>query len=186
MNIVIRTAGAVQRRSPLGGIRLLLSPPVYLYPPLRVSFILALILTVWMGVVRRDLPASPFSTYSQILPGQPYSSASARDFSCDTYRKTGRREYCTYSPTNGSFSLISVIFTDEVVSRINFAVRENTLNAGDLILVWGRPNIQLYRQSIILEWPDIGISAMAWAKNGRFQYFTPVEHVSFTTLPSPR
>lgn len=137
-----------------------------------------------MRFTAQQLPDNPFLAYADIFPGQPWSSALAREFSC--FHRTipspaDVSEECIYHPQRGTFSQMTVTIWDGVVTRLEFTVRDNSLAVGDLAVWWGRPEVSvLYREWITLHWPHSGVHATAWSRHGEFSYFLPLHHVIFT------
>jgi len=155
--------------------------PVYLRLMLLTSALVTTVVIGWTILLSQDAQlANPFSEYEDIMPGQPRSTVRAMQFSCITVDKT-YSEYCTRAPTAGDFSLVTATFSGGVVKRVTFNVRNGALVVGELPLAWGRPQVQVYGQSVNLEWPDIGIKAGGWATSRRFGYFIPITRVSITS-----
>jgi hypothetical protein len=154
--------------------------PIYVRVMLLLTAVIAVLVVGWtIPLSQGTQPSNPFSDYIAILPGQTWNSVVAQPFSCYADNSVDNTAYCTRSPASGPFSLIAVIVSDGVVSRIDLAVREGTLTVGDLALLWGRPNARLYRQSVNLDWPSVGVTASSWAESRRFGYFIPIIRLSF-------
>jgi hypothetical protein len=178
MNVITR-AKSTARLNQLPQITF--SLPIYACVMLLLTAIMVMLVAGRTMPLRQVVePSNPFSEYLAIWPGQPWNSSVAQPFFCNPNNSVDSTEYCTRTPPDGPFSLIAIIVSDRVVSRVDLAVREGMLMAGDLALVWGNPTTRLYRQSVHLDWPDIGVTVSAWAESRRFSYFIPVIRLSFT------
>jgi hypothetical protein len=180
MNMVNRTARITRRHVPLAGLTTSVRLPVYMGLSLPVAAVIAVVVVGWTIALRHSLqPSSPFSDYAEILPGRPGSGLSTLRFSCTPdYSDYTHVQYCTRAPATGPFYLVAVTVPDGVVSRVNFAVRPGALTIGDLVLLWGRPSIRLYRKSAVFGWPRLGVYASGWAESQRFSYTVPVLRLS--------
>src|SRR6266496_732933 len=158
MNIVIRTKEETRWR--LSSLPVIGFPqtklPAYLYLEVLFLIIMALVLVNWALLVRPDIPPSnPFSAYTDILSETVHSATATRGFTCADGSPDDHK-YCTISLSNGPFWYVMGISVDGIVRWNAFAVRENTLTLGDLILLWGRPVTHLYQESALFQWPDLG------------------------------
>jgi len=186
MNMSIHSTNVAPQRTQASNA---VSPPklpIYLRLIMIVLTIVVVLTAGWTTLVRQVVaPTNPFFEFAEILPGQPQRSVRAQGFSCSMHTyPVLPNAYCTRAPAAGPFSLIGVIVTDGIVSRVNYSVSPGVLTIGDLALLWGRPNVRMYRQSVNLDWPGMGITASAWAENSRFSNFIPVLSISFGTLTS--
>jgi hypothetical protein len=165
------------------------SVPVYVRAILLLSACMATLVASWLlPLGRAAQPSNPFASYAAILPGQPRQAVIEQQFSCplsnlahtqQDYEQARQREYCTRAPAVGPFSFVAVTMSNGVVSRVEFSLREAALTVGDLALLWGRPDKALYRQSINLEWSNVGVTASGWAESHRFNYANPVLRLTF-------
>jgi hypothetical protein len=175
--------------TPIVPIRL----PAYLYLALALLAVTAVVVMGWVVLVRQDVQLSnPFSNYAEIFPGQGRNALISLDFSCNAYPyysldSTWKDyEYCTGTLEKGTFWLISATLKNGRVQRTDFVVRKGALTLGDLMFLWGRPQVRLYRKSAHFEWPSLGISASGSVESRQFSYFIPVTRVSIvSTAPKP-
>jgi hypothetical protein len=182
MNSVTRATITIPRRAPARATMQVRALPFIMEWPMNWLIlipILGVVIISMTMIARLTKPESdPFSNYREVFPGQPRSVVIAQGFSCDSSNKTGSIEWCTSGPSDSPFYLVSVSLKDGIVTRIDFATRENALVVGELPVSWGRPEIQLYGESAILKWPDVGVSANGWTESGQFSYFMPVVRLS--------
>lgn len=184
MNTITRSGVAARQRSsaisvyPLPVIRL----PVYLHVALLMLTPLVVVLTGWVVLIRRESPpANPFSAYAEIFPRRPSNSLIKQEFSCVSTRPDTNpidTQYCTHESESGLFWLITSTIKEGVIRRTDFKVREGALTLGDVMFLWGRPQVRRYQQSVLLEWPNLGISGTGWAENRQFSYYMPVTRIS--------
>jgi hypothetical protein len=182
MNVVIRTK--LDTRWRLSFLPLLRIPqpklPTYLYVEVLALIIGALVLVNWTLLVRQNVqPPNPFSTYTDNVAEltEPIHSATVvHGLNCSVV-SLDDHQYCTMSPSNGPFWYVMGIFADGAIRWNGFAVRENTLTLGDLILLWDRPVTHLYQESAVFEWPALGISATGWTDSKQFDYHIPITRV---------
>lgn len=130
----------------------------------------AVILTLAVTILaRREAPADPFSVYLDILPGKPRSAVIERGFACET---------CAYRPTSGAFSRIVVVVANGSIVSATFTARENQVTVGDLVLLWGTPNIQSRGRFASLNWSSPGaVVSVILPQNRRLPWFLPVSSI---------
>lgn len=177
MNIVSQrtTTARAQRGIAVPAVR----PPLYVRVMLPITLAMAVLVGVWTLLVRPGVqPQDAFSDFVEILPGQAWNENVAKQFSCEP-DKSAVQGYCFRLPAAGPFLLVAVSLSDGVVSQTDFSVHEGALTVGDLALLWGRPNVRLYRQSVNLDWPSVGVTANGWAESWQFSYSIPVQRISF-------
>jgi hypothetical protein len=150
-------------------------------------------LTVLVGsviIATNRETADPFSMFSDLLGDDISQSTLADGFNCyDTVRR-GYAEaftgYCVQYDLGEIFSQIDLRISSHVVREINFSLKENALRLGDLALLWGKPHIQLYCESVVAAWPTHHIMAVVSPPQDRYlSYFSPVISVSLTRSSSP-
>lgn len=162
--------------------------PLYLHLALAFLALTTLVAAGWAALVRQNIePANPFSIYTEILPGQERDALIQQAFVCSTdpyYRLDyglKDNEYCARPLPEGSFWLITSTVRDGVIRRTDFLARNGALTLGDLMFLWGRPRVRLYRQSARFEWPSLGISASGWAESWQFSYHMQVTRISINS-----
>jgi hypothetical protein len=134
-------------------------------------------------------PSNPFAAFADVFPDQPSSAAASRGFLCpspgadDTYQDTSE-ETCSFRPESGPFFQVRVNISGDMIRHIDFRMRENTLRVGDLIGLWGSPEVDEYSRSAYLHWRSRGIFALATHDTGSFSLFLPVWTVNFSYLTS--
>ena len=132
--------------------------PLYLWFMLCV-FLGVLVMVATVTALARSMqpPSDPFLDYADILPGQPRSTV-----------------------------VMGTGFTQGVIRHNTLMVPENTLRLGDLVALWGTPEVQEYGNVATFVWRDGAIVASTLAYSGRFSLFLPVWSVSFTEMRLPR
>lgn len=166
------------------------SPSRKLPPYLLAVFIMFLgFSVVSAGVVtvvgNRIPPSNPFASYVDVFPGQLRSAVEARGFLC--YKETYEyrpNEHCSINQPIGAFSQVGVVVSEDVIGQISFRIRANTLRVGDLMILWGMPEVQEHSRSVYLYWRSNSIFAIASHDTGRFSLFLPVRRVYFAATAS--
>ncbi len=139
----------------------------------------AAILTLAVIVLaRHEALANPFSLYLDMLPGRSPSAVVERE--CGSARQNLPGATCTISPTSGAFSRIVVTANGSIVST-TFNVRQQSVRVGELMVLWGKPTIQIRGGSATLSWSRPGaVASVTLPQNHRFNYFLPVGSVLFS------
>lgn len=182
MNIVIRTKA--DARWQLSSFPVITLPqtklPTYIYLQALILIVVAFVLVNWILLFRQEIrPSNPFLTYTDMLTTSTepiYSATAVPGVNCSIVG-SGEREYCTISPSDGPFWHVMGIFTNGTIRWNGFAVRDNTLTLGDLMMLWDRPVTHLYQESALFEWPALGISATGWTESRQFDYHIPITRV---------
>jgi hypothetical protein len=121
---------------------------------------------------------NPFSTYADVLPGQPRENAEAFGFECASYADGyDDRELCSLHPLTGSFSRINLVVTDDgTIESVFFMPRKYALKVGDVVLVLGVSHMTLpdplYRRS------DTSSHGYGIRYAGRFSFIRPVLYIA--------
>jgi hypothetical protein len=89
-----------------------------------------------------------FAPYADILPGQPFSHVEKYGFECVEDASAGK--HCLYRPTSGLFDIISLRGQGRVIQYVAFGLRRNNLVVGNLLTLWGQPNIIALHQTQVL------------------------------------
>ena len=77
--------------------------------------------------------------------------------------------------------VFSGITVNQNTHETSFWLRSNAMTLGDLILLWGKPNIRRYCDRIVVAWPARRITGFATlTATRRLSFFVPVQAVSFT------
>lgn len=173
------TAGASQRLLPV--FRL----PLYLHVTLVILAVTAVVLMGWVVLVRQPVqPENPVAPYAEIFPGQPRSAL--MNLSCPSFLGTSPteswvRDYCALTPQKSAFWQVSVVIKDSIVQRTDFAVRKDNLTLGDLVFLWGRPEVRVRQKLAVFEWEKLGIIGIGWTESRQVSYFTPVTRLSISS-----
>ena len=155
---------------------------------IRIAFLVITITSFSMMVAtaisRSRPPFDPFAPYTDILPGQSRDSVSQRGFQCQFNQIVpSLQETCSLSPQTAIFSEIQTSFATNPysgrVSQTIFKLPENRLTYGDLVLLWGKPQIAIYGQTANLRWRDPHITAVLQTTHRHFSYWTPITYVAF-------
>ena len=132
------------------------------------------IFVLGMTLLAQGEIANPFAAYSDLFSDAARQAALTQGFACVT------PGYCARRDAKGAFSGIMLRWTGERVSEIDFSMRDKALSSGDLVLLWGRPEIRLYCETAVAAWPDRHItSLLSPSQNGGVSYFSPVVSVRF-------
>jgi len=173
------TVGMLWNRFPQTNVFSLFRFPTYIRLMLLITGIVCIGSVGFTALMRLNTPIpNPFIPYADIFPGQSHRTVLLHGFSCQF-----SPQYCTSAPANSPFALISVTLASGVVKHLDFAMRPNTLTMGDLPVEWGKPQIQIFQESVLLNWNSLGISANAWTVSRHFSYFMALTRISFS-LPS--
>lgn len=156
-------------------------------------FVLTSITIIVIGVImaaHRDV-SDPFSDFSDLFGDDARQAALVRGFTCrDTEARSHLQTqsgYCAQRNTDTIFSGISLGMSGDRAHEISFSLRDNTLTLGDLVLLWGTPEIRLYCEVVVASWPARHVMAIiAPLRTGRVSYFLPVISVSFTRSGAPQ
>jgi hypothetical protein len=112
------------------------------------------------------------------MPGSPRSAATARGFACTVNVFDG--ETCSHVPSSWALVHVYLVVADDIITETRITMRPNAISAGDLMLWWGTPTIQVKGRLVELSWPSPGVIALAPLPTGRpLNYFAPVVHVTF-------
>lgn len=126
-------------------------------------------------------PSNPFSAYANLFPGQSTSNVEMSKFTCALPDADDRliEEHCALKLLTGTFSEVGIITFGGIVRQISFIMREETLRVGDLMLLWGTPEVQKYSRSVYLFWQNRSVFALARRDNRLSSLSLPVLRVYF-------
>jgi hypothetical protein len=134
-------------------------------------------------------PMNLFSAYADIFPGQSKGVTFGQEFSCTVDPSTPYSdlfyEDCRMSPATGTFSRIDVMLLDGIIYQSSFFMRENTLIAGDLLLIMESPNFRASEETLYFSWHGNLAYAFITPNMGRFSLFHYVWQVTLTDLIYP-
>ncbi len=162
---------------------------VHLQLPLYLRLMLGLLLGVMVIVAGAisltrlmQPPPDRFGAYADILPGQPKQAASERGFTCftnifDDSARCARRD----EPASPLFSRVHLSTVGDLIYTLSFTTYVNTVTIGDLVLLWGRPDIQRSGRVAQVSWSSPNVTALAVLSSGQpLNYFTSVAYIAFT------
>ena len=167
--------------------------PYFRLPPLlSISMLLVigfLLTVITLRTVANQLSdrslSEPFAPYADIFPGQHVDARQleTQGFSCRPDSRpapSDTSEECLQRLQTGPLTYVSVTLWDGIVQQLNFAVRENALAIGDLILLWGTPENAIRGKWMTSSWrtPDT-IIRIGWALRVRFSQFQTIKVISF-------
>jgi hypothetical protein len=149
----------------------------------RAAFVLMTIASVSVTALltygRSEQPVDPFAPYADILPGQSHDAVLQYGFNCQLEISLFN-ESCLLNPEMGIFSEIQVrIGVNDRVRSVIFTPREKTLTYGDLVLLWGRPQIAIYRQIANLRWHNTHVVTISPPHSRPYSYWHPIDYVVF-------
>lgn len=146
-------------------------------------------LIVWMGFTvvilgaqglgqDTEPPTNPFAAFAHFFPGQPGSAIQGYGFLCSRglYAYLPN-EHCTLNPTEGAFSQIGVVISEDVIDEISFRMRDDTFRLGDLTLLLGKPEVRESSRSVYLFWRGSGVTAIVTEYTGHFSPFLRLRRV---------
>jgi len=125
------------------------------------------------GVAARD----PVAEFADVLPGQPKSAIVARGFSCPALAYRSPNEHCSLRPKRSAFSHVDVDIVSGRISHSSFNVRSNLLRVGELVLLWGIPEIEAGANTVVLRWHRIDTTAIATSHTGKFSFLLGVDRL---------
>ena len=157
---------------------------------LAATFTLSIIGLLFLSGTQGRQP-NPFSVYRNIMPGQSRDSVLRRGFKCQFNQiMPSLEETCSLTPETGIFSEIQVRFVSAPymgkVSQTIFKPREKMLPLGDLVLLWGRPEIAIYGQTVNLHWRNVHVVAIPQTYHGHFSYWLPIVYLAFQPVSAQR
>jgi hypothetical protein len=133
-----------------------------------------------LGVMHNvSSPLNPFAAYADIMPGQPSGAIDAHGFSCPMREYNGSEIYCRKSWETGVFSSVEVVHSDGQIRRTDFALREGTLNIGNIALLLGLSEIHPHTNVLFLWRGKLGF-ALVVNQSERFSVFSRVRHITLT------
>jgi hypothetical protein len=160
-------------------IRFALKFPARLWVAILMITLCLLALTLPIALSKSaEAPSDVFVDYVDFFPGQYWSTGLESAFRCNIDIPSGIK-YCFFRSQKALFEDIGVSIIDGKITRIAFTLRQDTLKAGDLAALWGRPEIQIAGYIAYLDWQNQKIRAIARTDNARFDYFLPVSSVAF-------
>jgi hypothetical protein len=122
--------------------------------------------------------SDPFAAFADVFPGQPKSAATARGFSCPAGTYGSPNEHCMLYLKGSVFSHVGVDVVDGTIRYSSFTVRKSTLRVGDLVLLWGMPDIEARGDVVVLRWHRIDTIAIGTSSIGKFSLLLGVNRVS--------
>ena len=126
-------------------------------------------------------PSNPFASYADVFPGQPTTNLAERGFSC-ALDYHNQYEYCQLYPATGAFSQLSVAVSKDQISIISFTMRDSVLKAGDLIVLWGTPDVRGRSHTLHFFSNNRSITAFPVEPISQYSLFLPVQRVIITNL----
>jgi hypothetical protein len=153
--------------------------------PVRAMFVLMTIASVSViGLTtshRSEKPFDPFAIYRDILPGRPRDAVLQYGFNCQYDTIHSFHDTCLLTPEKGIFSQIEASFVSDTgkISGLVFRPREGMLTVGDLVLLWGKPEVAIYSGTVKLRWRGIHVITIPQVYRGYFSYWLPIRYVAF-------
>jgi hypothetical protein len=163
-----------------------------------VFFVLTTITTIVIGVIiaaHREM-ADPFSVFSDLFGDDARQAALVRGFRCQDTELHSYSQivsgYCAQRSADKTFSGTYLTLSGNVANEVSFSLRDNALALGDLVVLWGKPEIRLYCEVMVASWPARHIMVLVAPpprsparRAGGINYFLPVIAVSFTRSGPP-
>jgi hypothetical protein len=126
-------------------------------------------------------PTNPFSDFADVFPGQPDSAILAHPFICqaNSLYGTASEKDCKFIPADGLFSSIRLMANHGSIIQITFAVRDGTLQIGDLCAMWKVNAVRVSRERAYFYLPDAFVTVKTKQYDGNVSLFLAVRDVSF-------
>jgi len=154
--------------------------------------VLAIVIGLMAFTRYNEVPLNPFAAYADMLPGAPISAALEHGFSRLSNNShspsDGVIEVCDYSPQSELFSRMRVSTQDGVIKVLILTPHDNTVKLGDLILMWGTPEVHFnttHVSLVLFLWPAQRASALASTYDQRLIYFLPIQTITFSERELP-
>lgn len=138
------------------------------------------VMTLWRVT---QSPTNPFSTYADILPGQPKQMADAHGFDCQKKTDYYLSEYatCTLIPKSRTFSQIEVLTADNKIVQSTFSVSENGLKYGDLMMTMSPDKLQIHPYEVFFFWQTLFVTVKT-SKRLHAIALRPLYQITFTDV----
>lgn len=123
---------------------------------------------------------NPFLEYANMFLGQPISLVKGEGIVCwkNHAYNDSFEPICRLPLPSGVFSSINLFVSDGIIRQISFFVRDNTLKAGDLVLLFGKPDFYVYRRNVFFFWSNLFVNVST--SDGGAAPMRPVWCVTFT------
>jgi hypothetical protein len=162
--------------------------PPYLWAVLVMVIGFTALITGVRALAHDGLPSTnPFASFSDVFPGRTRTGIEALGFLCRTHPWSDGagtpEELCESRPYSGPFSLISLSITQGHIRSSIFVARAGALQVGDLLALWGRPEVRPNGHVPHLAWRRRGIGAVITSYHGAFSLFLYVWKV-YLSIPS--
>ena len=133
--------------------------------------------------IQPALPSfNPFLDYADIFPGQPLNTLEPRTFSCWNSNNyyASFDSACSVTPLSALFTHIDISISDGIIRQITFLIGEDTLKAGNLILLFGNPNFHAYPRKVFFFWNNLFV-IVSTTDRGNPASMRPVWSVTFAS-----
>jgi hypothetical protein len=126
--------------------------------------------------------SNPFSMLGDLRDEDSRQVILAHGFRCREVDSRGRSQTrCILHDVDRTFSKLSVQVSDGYVNEIGFSLRENSFTLGDLVLLWGKPGIRRYCETVVAAWSTQHVIGIVTPERGGWiTYFSPAISVYFT------
>jgi hypothetical protein len=117
-----------------------------------IVIVIALVLA-FSTLTKDELLHDPFLPYADLLSKELIeAAASKRHFSC-AFVMSETRQKCSLRPNDGLFSEIRITIKT-VPESVFFGVVRNALRVGDLVALWGQPEVAWPGSQPVLSWAN--------------------------------
>lgn len=156
-----------------------LNRPLWLSLAVMMSVSIAICLVIMISLITYLASAAyPISRamFKEAIPNPNTQTTNALDVLefC-----SGTSDTCavrTIQLAEGIFTEIWAVRTS-TYSRVEYAVRHDTLKVGDLVAIWGEPDMNPIGNSLKLYWDNGLVFAEATSPTRQYSYFLPVTRV---------
>lgn len=175
--------GHYQKRSAISGVSITV--------PRLVWCILSMLMTITVLVFsvtmtfRREI-SNPFPSYPHWFGDNARQAAIDQGFICRDAHPQTYLERCIQANPDEIFSRQYLWLAGSAADTMLFIPREHTLTLGDLSVLWGKPEIHVYCETVVASWHAQHIMArVETARRERPDYFASVQSISFTRSTMP-
>src|SRR5258708_955841 len=124
-----------------------------------------------------------FATEAGIVPGQHIGLMTLVElgYSCRIDPLPSPSDLTERCERDGQAAIhaINALIWDGVVVRLDFILCHGALSIGDLILLWGTPEVRASGRWVSFNWPKRHITGSIWSEDGQFSFSQSVLYVLF-------
>ena len=161
--------------------------PLYLRCTLILCTCTAVLVAGPVVLMRHNPLRNPFALYARLFPGQSAAAVTRWPFVCrftpTESPSPADIETCVLNPPDGPFSEVYVIILGQLINQTGFEVRGKELSLGDLVMLWGQPEIHwmkmMHGHVVSLTWATTGAASSVLSDSIRIDSMLPMRSVAF-------